>query len=350
MIYFLLIIATLGLTFYLIAFKFMSAPAYKGPISDHFDGNEFRNIDNVPQSGMMDVLKWQLNSQNVKWGEFRNQPLGTTPPAKVDSGILVTYVNHSTVLIQVDGLNILTDPVWYERVSPFQFMGPKRNCPPGLRLEDLPRIDLVLQSHNHWDHLDIETAKAIGKKHNPLFITPLGVGQFLTQNGIIQTHDMDWWDVKEVNENVKIHCVPAQHFTGRGLADRNKTLWAGYVIESEYFGKIYFAGDTGYGSFFKTIGERFGGFDLSLIPIGAYKPNWFMSPVHCSPAEAVQIHEDIKSKQSMAIHFGTFDLADEGEFEPIEDLRKALKAKNISNEDFFVLKEGGNSKDLASRR
>ena len=331
-----LLVATALLIGYIV-----SAPRYVGPVSDHFDGQVFRNLGNRQPKGFREMAGWILNRDQGPWPPYHNQPPGPPPPAHVHGqSIRVTFINHSTVLIQTEDLNILTDPVYYERVSPFQFAGPKRNQPPGIRFDDLPRIDILLLSHNHWDHLDIGTVQKICARDQPRVFCPLGVKAFLDQQDCRNVTQLDWRESAVYNDSLTIHCVPAQHFSGRGIFDRNATLWAGYVLDTKAAGRIYFAGDSGYGAFFKDIGRQFGPLRLALIPIGAYKPPSFMSPVHCSPAEAVQIHQDVRSQQTVAIHFGTFPLADDGENEPVVDLSKALVAKGIPTERFRTLKNG----------
>lgn len=333
----------------------ISAPRHKGETSDHFDGKKFFNPNGHNARDFGDVIKWQfdINRKRPIWRPVVNSFLGEKPtPSPKESSrtvsdghLKVTFIGHSTVLLQMDGINILTDPVWYERTSPVQWAGPKRVRPAGIRMEDLPTIHLVLQSHNHWDHLDIINLPKIYARDKPQIITSLGISQFLKKKGIEKTLDLDWW--QEINfkplqhtAGVTITCLPAQHFSGRGLRDRNATLWSGFMISSPLSGNIYFAGDSGYAPFFKTIGEKFGSIRLALIPIGAYKPEWFMSPIHCSPAEAVQIHLDIQAEKSLAIHHSTFPLADDGQNEPIEELEKAKILRGVAADDFFVLQEG----------
>jgi len=317
----------------------LSGPRYSGPVTDHFNGQRFLNIGGAQAKGPFDALKWFLTRKRGEWKEF-NDTDGPKPVARIESGFKITFVNHSTFLIQVDGLNILTDPIWSERASPFSFMGPKRMRPPGIDLKDLPPIDVILLSHNHYDHLDLATLKNILKDHRPRIFTPLGVKVFLDKKGITVTKDLDWWNEYPLNEQLKIMATPAQHFSSRGTNDRDGSLWCGYMIKRKE-GNIYFVGDTGYNNtIFKDIGERFSPIQVALIPIGAYKPQWFMSPIHCSPAEAVQIHIELTSQKSIAAHFGTFPLADEGQDEPLNDLRQALQEKNINPEDFIALKEG----------
>lgn len=319
---------------------FLSAPKYTGPVSDHFDGKRFFSPGGKPARGLGKVLQWMMKRQRGPWTAQTSIPFGEKPATSNENGILITFVNHSTFLIQVNGINILTDPIWSERTSPFQWAGPRRMRPPGIRLEDLPKIDLVLLSHNHYDHLDFNTLKHLFKKDQPKIVTPLGVKAFLDGTKITGATDLDWWQTITLNNGLAIQAVPAQHFSGRGMFDRDATLWCGYVIQSA--GKnIYFVGDTGYHeSFFKEIGEKCAPIEVALVPIGAFKPEWFMSPIHCSPIEAVKIHLEIKAKQSIATHFGTFPLADDGLDEPVVALHCALHSAGLSHDQFLILKEG----------
>ncbi len=339
-----LIIAVLFIERFLIA-----APRYKGQVSDHFNGTTFFNRDKV-QSSLIGLLKWVTNRDQGEWSiedwnTRTDAPFGTPPPNRVGDGINVgkvriTFINHATMLIQTDGLNILTDPVWSERVSPFGFMGPKRARPAGIRLEDLPPIDVILLSHNHYDHLDVATLKTLVAAHKPRIFTTLGVGLLLEQEGIPIAGELDWWQSCRLVDDVKLHCVPAQHFSGRGFSDRNATLWCGFVVASATSGNIYFVGDSGYNVHFKQIREKFGAFRVAMIPIGAFRPEWFMSPVHISPREAVQVFQDIGAPLSIAMHYGTFPLADDGEREPVTALHAALKTAGIDSTRFVALREG----------
>jgi len=334
-------LGTLALGFIFIGWVgyFISGPKYKGPVSDHFDGRRFINPGSIKAKGFREVLKWMVAREQGEWKEVPAGH-GEKPASHFDNGIRITFVNHSTFLIQVDGVNILTDPVFSERTSPVQWAGPRRMRPPGILLEDLPAIDVLILSHNHWDHLDIAAVKKIHALHHPKIITPLGVKAFLDREGVTGAKDVDWWQEEEINTLLKIQSVPAQHFSGRGTFDRDATLWCGYVIHRRG-GNIYFAGDTGYNDqTFKEIGERCAPIQVALLPIGAYKPKWFMSPIHCSPEEAVKIHREVRSKNSIATHFGTFPLADDGQTEPVAELNKALQEAGIDSETFLVLKEG----------
>lgn len=267
------------------------------------------------------------------WSKAKPLSAAPKPPIEVTKGIQVTFVNHATVLLQADGINFLTDPIWSERCSPFSFIGPKRYRDPGIAYADLPKIHCVLISHNHYDHFDKETIRCLIQDHDPLFILGIGLERLAKKLGMKKVVFLDWWESKD--SPLPITFVPALHFSGRGLFDRNKSLWGGFVIKTSS-GPIYFAGDTGYGSHFKEIAKRLGNPILALLPIGAYEPRWFMRPVHMNPADAVQAHLDLQAKQSMGIHFGTFKLSDEDIDEPVLDLAKALKEKQVSTEVFWL--------------
>tara|TARA_Y100001972_G_C7664315_1_gene335513 strand:- start:129 stop:1163 length:1035 start_codon:yes stop_codon:yes gene_type:complete len=315
----------------------ISTQPYRGPVSDHFDGSKFINPGNVSAKGFPDLIKFLVGRDQGPWTKNYETFVGKKPKAPEKGQVKITFVNHSTFLIQWEKYNILTDPVWSDRCSPFNFVGPQRMRPPGLRFEDLPQIDLVLLSHNHYDHLDISTVIRLEKAFQPTFVVPLGVSDYLKKNDIENTVELDWWE--KTNQKPVITAVPAQHFSGRGFYDRDKSLWCGYVIEFQNK-KIYFAGDSGYGSFFKDIGKKFGPMDISMIPIGAYLPAWFMSPIHVSPQESIKIHKDVKSKQSIAMHFGTFPLADDGMGRAEKDLMATLKKTRTSQENFLIPDEG----------
>ncbi len=330
------------LTFWAIALiigYLLSSKGYKGPVSPHFDGKKFRNPSGRDAKGFGAVFKYARERKPDKWQKNYETFVRTEPVPPVDENdIQYTFVNHSTFLIQHKGMNILTDPIWSERCSPFQFMGPSRMRPPGLAFEALPRIDLVLVSHNHYDHLDANTIKRIVKKWNPVFVAPLGVSSILKKWGCQQVIELDWWASTQI-AGLNIKATPANHFSSRGIFDQNTSLWAGFIIQSDSH-KIYYTGDSGYSDIFKTIGEREGPFDLSFIPIGAYIPEWFMSPIHVSPNEAVQIHQDVRSQQSVAMHFGTFPLADDNMERSTSVLKKELEVQHIAAEKFRIPDEG----------
>ena len=317
----------------------LSTKAYKGPISSHFDGKRFKNPSRVQAKGFKDVSKYARTRTQDKWTYNYETYVRETPlPKPPKESVQYTFVNHSTFLIQHMGTNILTDPIWSKRCSPFQWAGPARQRPPGIKFEDLPKIDIVLISHNHYDHLDKNTIRRLCKKWNPTFIVPLGVGQIVRKYKGNKIIELDWWQSSRI-ENLVIKALPANHFSSRGTFDRNTSLWAGFSIQS-ISKKIYYVGDTGYSDIFKTIGEREGPFDLAFIPIGAYLPRWFMSPIHISPEEAVKVHRDIRSKKSVAMHFGTFKLADDNPERSQKELAEAMSANNIDAQEFQVPEEG----------
>ncbi|QEK39389.1 MBL fold metallo-hydrolase [Candidatus Sneabacter namystus] len=256
-----------------------------------------------------------------------------------ESNLVTYFINHATFLIQVGQYNFLTDPVWSDRVSPFSFAGPKRVKDVGILMQDLPQIDFVLISHDHYDHLDIASIKRLQHMFNPKFFVGLGVDTILRKHGICNIEVMDWWQYKSFGRKDCIHFVPAQHFSGRGLLDRNSTLWGGFVVECAEK-TFYFAGDTGFQeNTFNCIKNKFGSIDLAFLPIGAYKPKEFMSPVHMSPNEAVLAHKILLSKKTIAMHYGTFCLSTEEYHEPVQDLKLA-KQKHGEEDNVLVLDHG----------
>lgn len=317
-----------------------TAPGYRGPASDHFNGKVFSNYDGVKSKGFGAVLRWAMDRQPGTWQEDTVENYGKHPLSHFKEGLRITFVNHSTFLIQVDGINILTDPVWSKRVSPVSWAGPRRMRMPGIRFEDLPPIHVVAISHNHYDHLDENTLRWLAGGHHPAFVVPLGVKAFLDKRGFINVAELDWWQKQDLGNGVTIQAVPAQHFSGRGMFDRDATLWCGFLLRTSA-GNIYFAGDTGYNErMFRDIATEAGEIHVAMLPIGAYKPEWFMSPIHTSPLEAVRIHKDLRAKNTIAIHFGTFPLADDGAEDPVNDLRSALETLGVPDEEFIVMKEG----------
>jgi L-ascorbate metabolism protein UlaG (beta-lactamase superfamily) len=300
----------------------------------HFDGKRFYNPGDPRAGGFLDVLRWKFTSRPEPSARFVPDVEPTKPPPDVQgSGLRVTLINHSTLLLQQSGLHILTDPIWSERASPLAWIGPRRRRNPGVLWEDLPRIDIVLLSHNHYDHLDLPTLRRLAGRGQSQFVVPAGVARLLRSQGIGPVHELDWGESLRCGP-ATVRSVPAIHFSARGLFDRNRTLWCGYVIEAADR-IIYFAGDTAFGGHFAQIREKFGSPHLALLPIGAYEPRWFMSPVHMAPDEAVRAHEILAAKTSIAIHHGTFQLADEGLDTP-RDLLIAC-ARHVS---FLVLKNG----------
>lgn len=319
--------------------------------SDHYDPEKdvFKNQYLTETKGLWKVLQWKLSTTPKKWPEWyelNHEPklLSPTELGKIN----LSFVGHSSFLIQTKDLNILTDPVWSHRVSPVSWAGPARHHAPGIKLEDLPNIDVVIISHNHYDHMDLETLKKLDKKFAPLILCPLGDKKLLDGEGLSKVSELDWWEEQTIDTEAgpyKFIYTPAQHFSGRGLFDRFKSLWGSFVVQvpsSEQTSKkqIFFGGDTGYSQHFKDIQQRLGPMDFSLIPIGAYEPRWFMKAMHVNPEDAVKAHQDLHSRQSIGIHFGTFQLTDEAIEEPEIELEKALKNEGISLDRFETLKPG----------
>jgi N-acyl-phosphatidylethanolamine-hydrolysing phospholipase D len=309
----------------------------------------------------LDLIRWKIESARAGLPKPPEQPTPVVAPdmtfVSANSGSAqqpaITWIGHSTMLVQMGGLHILTDPQFSERASPVQFAGPKRYQPPGIALKDLPRIDVVLLSHNHYDHLDSSSVKGLNDQPGgaPLFIVPLGVKKWFTAQGIANVQQLDWWDkttVKTPAGQVEVHFTPVQHWSARGPGDRHATLWGGYAVFASDF-HMYFSGDTGYSQDFVDTQKYFaaqqtealgGSFDIALIAVGAYAPRWFMKDQHIDPTEAVQIHLDLKAKRSIGVHWGTFELTDESLDQPPKDLAIARSAKNLSREIFDVMAIG----------
>lgn len=319
------------------------APRYRGPVTDHFNGKRFVNPNAPERSGS--VWEWLLHRDRGAWPKQVDAFVGPKPATRVEGdSMVVTFVNHSTFLIQTAGLNILTDPVWSDFVGPTRWLSVKRRRPPGLRFTELPPIDVVLLSHLHYDHLDLPTLKRLVQAYNPLVVTPLGVSYLPKRVGARLSRELDWGDTLRVNDRLTLSCTPAQHFSNRGMGDRDRTLWCGYLLHSS-FGTTYFCGDSGYGPHVKRIGEQArssptGPVKLALLPIGSYRPEWFMAPVHLSPAGAVRALLDLNATQAVGIHFGTFQQGDDGLTEPADDLKRALRAYFVPESRFIVPQEG----------
>lgn len=314
---------------------------YSGPISDHFDGTRFYNQDRSKEPTFRSFLAWITTRKRGAWQDENCVPLrAEKPPSSVEGARLrVTFVNHSTFLIQTAGLNVLTDPIWSDRASPLPFAGPRRRRPPGIAFDELPRIDVVLVSHNHYDHLDTGTLKRIAERDDPLVIAPLGNKRLIKRQGFSRVIECDWWQEVMVSDTVAVVCVPAQHFSGRGFFDHYKALWAGFVMQTED-GAIYFAGDTGYGPHIEQIAQRWQPLRLALLPIGAFMPQWFMSFAHMGPADAVQAHLTLRAQTSIGMHFGTFPLADDGQQDATETLRNIVTMSGVRGTAFWTLRNG----------
>ena len=317
------------------------SPDPSGPPSDHFDGARFRLAGGDGHRGLLDLLKWRFSREPGPWPETVENRFDGIPPPRVEGTELrVWFVGHATVLIQTAGLNILTDPFLSARAGPFSRMGPKRVRAPGVRFENLPRIDAVLVSHNHYDHLDRSALARLWQRDKPRILAPLGNDAVVGKKIPVET--LDWGESRALADGVAAHLGPMRHWSARGLFDRNKALWGAFVIETPG-GNVFFAGDTGYGDgrLFRRARERFGGFRLALLPIGAYEPRWFMKFAHMNPAEALAAFADLGAAHGMAIHFGTVPLADDGFDQPLRDLAAArAAATDAGHEAFRVLEVG----------
>ena len=299
------------------------------PPSDHFDGKRFFNPGDAPaRRGLPQVLRWRLTGDRARWPASVAPEVHLPPPATVAPGqVAVSFVNHSTFLLRFAGATVLTDPVWSERCSPLAWLGPKRVRPPGLPLETLPRINLVLLSHNHYDHMDLRTLRTL-RAHDPEVVTTSGNGGKLRRLGL-RVVELDWWEATEA-AGLRITATPARHFSRRTPFDQNRSLWGGFFLNG-----VLFAGDSGAGPHWAAIRTRLGAPDLALLPVGAYEPRWLMGPVHMNPAEAVQAHLDLGARHSVGMHFGTFQLTDEAIEAPEEALRRA--AERLDPRAFVML-------------
>lgn len=330
------------------------------PAKPHHTPTGFQNNYPHARPSGLDFWRWFFQRRLAGLPE---KPTSDLTPAKADLPFIqgnrtekaVTWIGHATVLMQMGGLNILTDPHFSERASPLQWVGPKRWQPPGVALEELPHIDLVLISHSHYDHLDLGSVRALAGQPggSPLFFVPLGLKEWFGRNVPAsrgRVLDLDWWDEQDLKQSIQdlpstvpdtiIHFVPAQHWSQRSLRDRNRTLWGGWVVKQPEF-VFYFAGDMGYSQDTKDIGKRFGGFDLAAIPVGAYEPRWFMRSQHVNPEEAILVHQDVLARRSIGVHWGTFHgITDEPLDQPIADLAEARMRHGLTEDDFFLLRHG----------
>jgi L-ascorbate metabolism protein UlaG (beta-lactamase superfamily) len=304
--------------------------------SDHFDGKRFFNPSG-PALQPFSAAPRMLLSRRTPWPRHIEQPL-VTPPAG-GATLAITFVGHSTFLIQTPAGNLITDPVFADYAGPWGRFGPRRVRRPAVAFDDLPRIDAVLLSHNHYDHCDLGALGALGRRFDPVVITPLGNGRLLRSAGLTRVHELDWWQETAAAPAIAGTATPAHHFSARTPFDRNRALWSGFMIAAAGR-RIYFAGDTAYVPIFRDNRKRLGIPDLSLIPIGAYEPRWFMRSVHMNPEEAVQAHIELESRESLAMHFGTFQLTTEGIDEPLRALERARDAHGLPSSSFRALEFG----------
>lgn len=316
-------------------------PYYQGPVSDHFDGVRFFSPHQPQDKGLVELLRWQLGESKTEWPESYPSPFKDKPPAEMKD-LRVSLIGHASFLIQVAGLNILTDPVLSERASPVAFAGPKRVNAPGIAFEDLPRIHAVLITHNHYDHLDLATLGRLWQRHSPRVIAPLGNDTIIkNEHPQISVETRDWGSSVDLGNGVTAHLEPAYHWSARGMNDRRMALWCAFVLTTPV-GVIYHVGDTGFGDgrIFQAVRERFGPPRVAHLPIGAYEPRWFMRAQHMNPEDAVKALQFLDAKQALGHHWGTFRLTNEGVEEPPADLAKALRAAEIPPERFRALRPG----------
>jgi L-ascorbate metabolism protein UlaG (beta-lactamase superfamily) len=303
--------------------------------SSRFDGRRFHNPGRSASRGIGEVLRWQMTADRRPWpARIALAREGVLPSGLPDAHAAATFVNHATFVLQLGGLTLVTDPVWSERASPVRFAGPRRVHPPGIRLEAIPRVDLVLLSHNHYDHFDRPTLERIEAEHEAPIVTLRGNEAYLRRHDARRVRAIDWWQSVDV-AGLRVTATPAQHFSGRGLFDRDRALWGGLVVEWDG-PTVFFAADTGYWSHFREVRDRFGTVGLALLPIGAYEPRWFMGPAHMNPADAVRAHLDLGGPPSVGMHFGTFRLTDEGWDDPPRALAAALDQSRVDPARFRV--------------
>ncbi|MFC1481304.1 MBL fold metallo-hydrolase [Candidatus Neomarinimicrobiota bacterium] len=308
---------------------------YSGPQSDHYDGSRFYNQE--PGQSFRDHLKWMWEMETVAWPEWIDDPPQPLPTASVGRGELrATYINQATVLIQMDEINILTDPFWSEKAGPASWIGAPRIRAPGVPLKNLPHINMIIISHDHYDHLDIPTLKLLVDAHNPIILVGLGVKARLSALKQARIIELDWWDEYPYND-LMITFVPTRHNSGRGLFDDDKTLWGGYVLQGPQ-NRVLFLGDTAFGGFFEDLNHAFPDFRLAIMPVGSYEPYWFMGRAHMNPNDAVLAHQLLNVQTSLGIHFAT--LAEHPQ-QPLNahevDLAIALSENDIPPSNFILL-------------
>jgi L-ascorbate metabolism protein UlaG (beta-lactamase superfamily) len=339
--------------------------------SDHFNGKTFFQAHHNDAVRRRDFWRWRLTAKPRPWPAQVALASQAPPPAPHGSEVVVTWIGHATFLLQTAQGNFLTDPVFSERASPLTWLGPRRAHAPGLAFDALPKIDAVLLSHDHYDHCDMASLRALAARHDPVFITPLRNGDLLTSAGGRKIVELDWWQTHALNSGAAITVTPSKHWSNRLGTPRNHRLWGGFFLEFSILDsrfsiestntesapmpeienreskienshrRVWFVGDTGYDAdIFRRVRERCGAPDLALVPIGAYEPRWFMAPMHMNPAEAVQLHRDVGARLSLGMHWGTFQLTDEGRDEPREALVAARAAAGLNEEAFRIVAPG----------
>ena len=310
------------------------------PLSDHCDGHRFFNPGIHVNHGLADLLRWRFTSHREPWPAWVDLPRVWPLPDRPNTGLAATWINHSTFLLQTPVANILIDPVFSPRVGPVSWLGPRRVHAPGVAFEALPKIDVVLVSHDHYDHCDLRTLARLARAHAPAGLTPLGTGPLLRAAGFRQVVELDWWGAHEPRSGLTVTVTPARHWSNRVRGPRNGRLWGGFHLRWAG-GRAFHAGDTGADAgFFRAIHDRLGAPDLAMLPIGGYEPRWFMAPAHCNPAEAVRMHRDLGSRQSVGMHWGCFRLTDEAREAPVAALTRAHAEAKVPPADFRALAPG----------
>lgn len=309
-----------------------------GAVSDHFNGKTFFNRDHVNRT-WRDVWRWRRTSRPARW-PAQLPPIVVAPPPCPAEGVAVTWIGHATFLGQTRGLTFLTDPHFGARCGPFDLVGPRRVRPPAIALADLPRIDVVLLTHDHYDHCHLPTLRFLARRDGTMVIAPLGHRALLARAGVKRLVELDWWQEHALANGGQVTLTPARHWSNRFSGRRNGRLWGGFFVRSGGT-TLWNAGDTGYDAeMFKEIRRRLGAPDGAMIPIGAYEPRWFMAPQHCNPAEAVLIHREVGATTSVAMHWGTWRLTDEAWDEPPRALAAARSAAGVAEEAFRVVPPG----------
>ena len=323
-------IFSLTMSLFLMGCKVLTVPTYKGPESDHFDGKKFHMPTGNEMGDFKELMSYQIKNKKARWPYLPMEPTFTeTIVDRAGDEIRFLHINHATVLLQHYGVNIITDPVFSKRASPWDLVGPKRHRGPAISIDQLPTLDIILISHDHYDHLDIKSLKKIQSNHSCKIIVGLGLKAYLNRFGIENVIEVDWDQCIDLGQGLKITFLPAKHWSNRGWSPY-KTLWGSYMIESP-IKKIYFAGDSGFGPHFDNIKSNHPTIDLALIPIGAYIPRSFMKYVHLDPIEAVKAHQVLNPIQSLGIHWGTFQLTGEGMFDPADLLEEECVRLGIDN-------------------
>ncbi|MDE1149786.1 MAG: MBL fold metallo-hydrolase [Azospirillaceae bacterium] len=322
-------------------------PYYTGPASDHFDGLRFFNPGQpTTDRSFGDILRWRFGgTRPTTWPKFVDVRQ-VKPRPRVD-GLVITMVGHATVLVQVAGLNLLVDPVWSDRVSPVSWAGPRRVEAPGVAFDDLPPIDAVLLTHNHYDHLDVQTLRRLWTVHRPRILSPLGNDAVVArevandETGPIAVEVGDWHQSICLGEGATAWFHPAHHWSARRVGDRRMALWCGFVLTTPS-GPVYIAGDTGYGdgAIFRDVRDRYGEPTVAILPIGAYAPRWFMKDQHVDPDQALRIMADCGAHQALGVHWGSFNLSDEERLAPKQELAAALAQRGVPADRFIAVAPG----------